>query len=334
VSRASQKAAALAALRQVSEHVPVGDRVRLDFISLALHGKKVGFGKIITMIDGLVATLKEDQKDDNNKKVYCNNQLDKSDDKKKDLEIQVRDLEANIATAKEDIATFTSEIASLTAGIAALDKSVAEATQNRIAEHAEYEELIASDSATKDVLKMAKNRLNQFYNPKLAKPTPATASFVQISSHAQSKAAPPPPPETFGAYSTKTEENGSVISMVNLLIGDMDKEMAEAEAEEKNGQEAYETLMKDSADKRTTDSKSLTQKQGALADTEKALDDHEEDKTETNHELSATNKFISELHAECDWLIKYFDVRSEARASEIDSLGNAKAVLNGASYAL
>merc|ERR1712194_732145 len=112
----------------------------------------------------------------------------------------------------------------------------------------------------------------------------------------------------------KTEENGSVISMVNLLIGDMDKEMAEAEAEEKNGQEAYETLMKDSADKRTANSKSLTEKQGALADTEKALDDHEEDKTETSHELSATNKFISELHAECDWLIKYFDVRSEARA--------------------
>merc|ERR1712085_210749 len=177
---------------------------------------------------------------------------------------------------------------------------------------------------------MAKNRLNQFYNPKLAKPTPATASFVQISSHARSKAAPPPPPETFGAYSTKTEENGSVISMVNLLIGDMDKEKAEA----KNGQEAYETLMRDSADKRTADSKSLTEKQGALADTEKALDDHNEDKTETSHELAATNKFISELHAECDWLLKYFDVRAEARASEIDSLGNAKAVLNGASYSL
>jgi len=205
VSRASQKAAALAALRLVSEHVPVGDRARLDLISLALHGKKVGFEKIITMIDELVATLKEEQTDDNSKKVYCSNQLDKSDDKKKDLERQVSDLEASIATAKEDMATFNSEIAALKAGIVALDRSVAEATANRKAEHAEYEELIASDSAAKEVLNLAKNRLNQFYNPKLAKPTaPATASFVQISAHVQSKASPGPPPETFGAYSTKT----------------------------------------------------------------------------------------------------------------------------------
>merc|ERR1719343_733844 len=105
--------------------------------------------------------------------------------------------------------------------------------------------------------------------------------------------------------------------------------MAAAEAEEKDSQADYETLMKDSADKRTADSKSLTEKQGALADTEKALDDHESDKSK---KLGATMQYISELHAECDWLMKYFDVRAEARSSEIDALGNAKAVLSGADY--
>jgi len=335
VSRASQFSAARAVLRRVSDQVPVGDRSRLDLISLALHGKKVGFDKIFTMIDDLVATLKQEQKDDDNKKTYCSNQLDSSDDKKKDLERQVSDLEANIANTKEAITTFKSEIAALKAGIAALDQSVAAATGNRKAEHAEYEELIASNSAAKEVLNVAKNRLNQFYNPKLAKPTaPATPSFVQISAHVQDKAAPGPPPATFGAYASKTEENGSVVSMVNLLITDLDKEISEAEAEEKNGQEDYEKLMQDSANKRTADSKSLTEKQGALADGEQALDDHETGKVETSRQLAATNKVISELHAECDFLLKYASVRAEARASEIDSLGNAKAVLKGADYAL
>ncbi len=36
----------------------------------------------------------------------------------------------------------------------------------------------------------------------------------------------------------------------------------------------------------------------------------------------------------CDWLLKYYDVRKEARASEIDALGKAKAVLSGADYSL
>merc|ERR1719359_773534 len=33
--------------------------------------------------------------------------------------------------------------------------------------------------------------------------------------------------------------------------------------------------------------------------------------------------------SECDWLLQYFDVRKEARTSEIDALGKAKAVLSG-----
>jgi len=335
VTRAQMQTAALAALKAVSEQAPVGDRAHLDLISLALRGKKVAFDKVIGMIDELVATLKKEQQDDETKKEYCNTQLDQSDDKKKELEHEISNLETSIATAKEDIATFKSEIANLKAGIIALDKSVAEATKNRKAEHEENEELIASNSAAKEILNLAKNRLNKFYNPKLAKATaPAKATaFVQIMAHSQlSKEAPAPPPETFGAYSSKSEENGSVISMVNLLIADLDKEITTAETEEKNAQEDYEKLMQDSADKRTADSKSLTEKEGALADTEKALDDHEEDKAEASQELTSTLKIITELHAECDWLLKYFDVRAEARASEIDALGNAKAVLNGADY--
>jgi len=43
-------------------------------------------------------------------------------------------------------------------------------------------------------------------------------------------------------------------------------------------------------------------------------------------------KYIQSLHGECDWLLKNFDVRKEARASEIDALGKAKAVLSGADF--
>jgi len=46
-----------------------------------------------------------------------------------------------------------------------------------------------------------------------------------------------------------------VIAMIDPLIGDRDKELTEAETDEKNSQSDYEQLMKDSAAKRTTDSK-------------------------------------------------------------------------------
>merc|ERR1719281_1075319 len=43
----------------------------LDFLALALRGKKVGFEKVIKLMDEMVVTLKKEQVDDDSKKEYC-----------------------------------------------------------------------------------------------------------------------------------------------------------------------------------------------------------------------------------------------------------------------
>merc|ERR1719506_2450054 len=110
--------------------------------------------------------------------------------------------------------------------------------------------------------------------------------------------------------------------------------MTVAQTEEKDAQADYEQMMKDSAAKRAEDSKSLADKQGALADMQAGLQADTEEKSATSAELGATLQYIQSLHNECDWLLQYFDVRKEARTSEIDALGKAKAVLSGADYSL
>merc|ERR1712217_447802 len=137
-----------------------------------------------------------------------------------------------------------------------------------------------------------------------------------------------------GAYATKSEEKAGVIAMLDLLSKDLEREMTEATTDEKDAQADYEQLMKDSAAKRTLDSTALAEKGSSKADTEAALQEHESEKTARNKELMGTMAYIKSLHAECDWLLQYFDVRKEARAGEVESLKNAKAVLSGADYAL
>jgi len=293
----------------------------------------------------MVATLKKEQQDDDSKKEYCTTELDTSDDKKKSLEKTISDTNAAIEVAKEAIATLTDEIAELIASIKALDKMVAEATEQRKEENADYKQLMSDDTAAKELLKMALNRLNKFYNPRMYQPEAKKErstmnaisedmAFVQISSHNNGKVAPPPPPETFGAYSKKSEEHGGVVQMIGLLIADLDKEMTEAETTEKDSQADYEALMKDSAEKRAQDSKTLSDKEGDKASTEGELEAHKDTLKEASQDLGATLKYIHDLHMECDWLLKYFDVRKEMRASEQDALGKARAVLSGADYSL
>merc|ERR1719198_919995 len=167
VTVADQRREALAAIRAGQRGHP-----ELNFIALALQGKKVDFGKVIKMIDEMVATLGAEQQTDDDKKEYCGTQFDLADDKKKSLERSISNLGKAIEKENEGISALADEIKALEDGIAALDKNVAEATEQRKEENSEYTELMASDGAAKDLLGFAKNRLNKFYNPKLYKAPP------------------------------------------------------------------------------------------------------------------------------------------------------------------
>merc|ERR1719352_555608 len=90
--------------------------------------------------------------------------------------------------------------------------------------------------------------------------------------------------------------------------------------------------MADSKEKRATDSQLLTEKEAAKAEMEAGLEASKEALASAGKELEATKEVIKSLHVECDFLLKYFDVRQEARSSEIDALGKAKAVLSGADF--
>merc|ERR1712228_165622 len=104
--------------------------------------------------------------------------------------------------------------------------------------------------------------------------------------------------------------------------------------DEKESQKDYEDMMAESSKKRADDSKSLADKEKLKADLEVDLTELQRVKLSTFKELQATMKYIASLHAECDWLMQFFDVRKEARNGEIKSLVDAKAVLSGAGYAL
>jgi len=358
-STASMKTKALAVLHaaQMSNHHP-----QLDLIALALHGKKVSFDAVIKMIDDMVVLLKKEQVDDANKKEYCNIQLDSLEDSMKGLERSISDSEVAIEDAKETIKTYAAEIEELEAGIKALDKSVAEATEDRKEENSDFTTLMAQDSAAKELLGVAKNRLNKFYNPKLYVPPPkversqqdaitqdlggATAAptapggiagtgvtvLATISAH--QNVAPPPAPERPGAFKKKTEESNGVIAMLDALIGDLDKEMTVAETEEKDAQADYEKMTSDAAEKRATDTKAISEKEGGKADMEAALGKHTEELKSSKKEVLATIEVIQATHGECDWLLQNYDMRKEARTNEIDALTKAKSVLSGADYSL
>merc|ERR1719384_1452024 len=288
------------------------------------------------MMDEMVALLGKEQKDDDAKKAYCEAELDKTEDEQKMLDQSIADMEKAMETAKENIDTLASEIAALISGVKSLDKSVQEATENRKAENAEYKATMAADKAAKELIGLARNRMNQFYNPALyvapkkqelsaeqriavnmgseAAPTVAPSGiagtgitylqesapvFAQVSSHDANEVAPPPPPETWDAYQKKGQEHSGVTAMMDLLVADLDKEMTEMTTDEKNAQQEYETFMQDSQAKRADDSKSIADKEGTKAEQEERVRKLNAEHKATAKEAYNTATTIKDLHLEC-----------------------------------
>merc|ERR1719203_1931185 len=303
------------------------------------------------MIDKMVALLGREQADDDSKKAYCEAELDKAEDEAKILTQKLSDLSKAIDETKELIATLESEIAALNKSIAELDTDVKDATATRKAENTLYKTTMAEDAAAMDILKMAKNRLAKFYTPKMYQPPAKTelsaagrieasygASFVQVSAHSQQEAkgvaAPPPPPETWDAYSKKGEENAGVTEMMQLLMTDLENEMAQMTVDEKDSQAEYEAFMTDAASTRAMNSQSVKDKTAAKADAEANLVRLSQENKDTLKAAYDQSELVKDLHSECDWLLANFENRKAARTGEVESLKGAKAVLSGADYAL
>ena len=148
----------------------------------------------------------------------------------------------------------------------------------------------------------------------------------------QQGAAPPPPPAANLAYKKKGEESSGVIAMIDNLVNDVEKENQVMKLEEEDAQDDYEKFMTDAKEKRAADSKSMTDAEGSLAETDEQMVTDKGTLKNKETELMETDKYLSTFHADCDFLIKYYDMRKEARTGEIDAMGKAKDVLNGADY--
>merc|ERR1719327_2484716 len=124
------------------------------------------------MMDDMVVLLGKEQKDDEEQKAYCEAEFETSEDETDDLKRKIKATDATIAEAEDAVAALKEDIATLTTGIKDLDKAVAEATDTRKKESEDYVSTKAQNSAAVQLLDVAKNQLNKFYNPTLYKAPP------------------------------------------------------------------------------------------------------------------------------------------------------------------
>merc|ERR1719424_666576 len=265
-------------------------------------------------MDKMTADLKKEQEEEVKFKTYCGKELDLNEKTTYEKTEQKEDLEASIAKLTKLIKKLGEEIAAANGQIADTETAILKAGQVREGENAEFQTIVADQRATQEILSKALAKLEAFY-----KKAKGGALLQRVAQE---------PPVKFQSMK-KNAGASPVIGMIQQIIEDSKALESEAVAGETAAQASYEKFVKDSNAVIKSLSDSVASKTKAKATADEDREQGKSDLDSTNGELESLALTAEDLHAECDWTLKNFAARQQARLAEMEAIGQAKAILSG-----
>jgi len=295
-----------------------GNWALLAFVS---HARLDAFTKVKEALDKLMAELKVQQQDEVEKFDLCKKEIDQTEDDikvaqndKEDLDEKNKDLSNTLETLGEEIKTLKQEVADM-------EVQLKKAGIDRKAENEMFQQQTADQRATVKVLGMAMDRLKEFYTP---------GAFMQVKAHQPEPGAavdaPPAKPQGY----EKSAGAGGVMQLIAKIISEAEQAGKELEMDENHSQKRYAEFVTATTASLEADRQSIAEKEKQTAETSSELSATQESQLANKASLEKLDGLLMGLHADCDYIIKYFDIRQQARQEEMDSIEEAYAILSGA----
>merc|ERR1719352_736325 len=284
---------------------------------LAQRARLDAFTKVKAAIDEMIQALLKEKEDEIKHKDFCTEGLNTNERETELKQRDINELDATLGELKAKLDTLTKELATLESEIKEMQTQLKRAGEDREMENSDFQKTVADQRATKELLTKALGVLEKVFAKK----------FIQLS--VKKQPAGPPPPPGFKEYK-QSSGAGGVIGMIEQIIRDTETLEAEAVKAETDAQKAYEEYVKDT-------NGSIEEKTRMITDKTSEKAEADEDKTATSEgketamaEAQQLANENADLHKACDFTLKNFDIRQEARDQEVEALRQAKAILSGA----
>merc|ERR1719428_2011338 len=290
---------------------------------LAMRARGDVFAKVRESLQEMVDKLLKEKEEEIQKKYFC---IDSLNENMRTTETRTQEKETANAKMEDHMNAMemlAKKIEEDHAQIAELRVQLKKATEDREKANKDFQETVADQRATQKLLTAALGVLKGFYE----KP-----ELVQAGAGTAHKApAGPPPPPGFKKYS-KNAQSGGVMNMIQTICDDAKAMEAEALAAEETNQQAYEDFVKDTNDAVISLQKDIATKTEEKAREEQDKVSQEGTRDQKASEIEQLKKENLDLHFECDYMIKSFDIRMEARDAEVEALKQGLATFSGASF--
>mmetsp|Transcript_76275 Transcript_76275/g.145171 ORF Transcript_76275/g.145171 Transcript_76275/m.145171 type:complete len:330 (-) Transcript_76275:75-1064(-) len=263
------------------------------------------FAKVKGLISDLIAKLESEASAEASEKAFCDEEIAKTDAKKRELNAEVAALTSKIDTATAKSTKLKGEVKELQAELAALAKAQAEATELRQATHADYVTAKADLELGLSGVRKALTVLRDYFGG---------AAFVQ------QPAAP-------ASYSKSTGKGGSIIEILEVVESDFAKNLATEESEESDAAVAFETGSQEYALTKATKEQDVKYKEKEYKALDKTVAETSADKETTSTELMSVMEYDAKLKERCVAKPETYESRKARRTAEIAGLKEALEIL-------
>jgi len=291
--------------------------------ALAVRMRLDTFTKVKEAMDKMLAELEKQQKEESAKLEFCKKQIDETEDTITEGEHLKEDLAQKHQALTNTIETLKAEIAGLESDVKDMTVSMKQAGEERKEQNIVFQSSVADQRATISILNKALARLKAFY------------TLDQVSARGMQRqepgAAVPPPPPSPKEY-RKSAGAGGVLQLLAKIIKTAEIAEQELAQGEQKAQQDYSTFVKDATASIEADRAAIDQKAMQVAEANSKKSETEEAQLANGEDLSKQNDLLKAHHLQCDFIVKYYDVRQKARAEEMDSIKEAKAILSGADF--
>jgi len=217
------------------------------------------------------------------------------------------------------------EINTLNGQIAELKKALLEATELRNEAKAENEKTMEMSEAGGDAVELALGLLKDFYKGALVQTGKYTPPNADRSGKTLSDLAP--------EVSTSTDaragaESKGIIGILEVILSDFQRTNKQAETDEKDSKEAFETFEKDTNDDVGKKEDRIKEAEGELSDAEAEILAQQQALSDAEALLESATSSLEELEAMCVKGEETYAERVEKRKAEIEALKNALDILN------
>jgi hypothetical protein len=282
------------------------------------------FDAVNNMIEKMIFRLMDEQKQEDEHKLWCDQEISKTDAMEVDKQDKIKDLKAEVKLETAKVGTLTTEIADAETMISDIDTFVKEATEIRQTGKKENALAIKDSETAQTALTNAIEVLTAFYKEsgEVAK---EPWEFIQKPVNL------PKNPATWGSeytgVSDPDKQPGGIISVLEGVLADFSKMEAETKSQEAQDQEEYDQSMSShdiEKAERVQEAKMKTAEKARRADKIASLSSTQKD---TEGELEKTQQYIADLQKACVNGDSSYTDRKAARTQEITALKKAQVTL-------